>query len=266
MADLFARADRPLTTAEVAAAVGEFCGMTPPVSVQTVYTATAHLKRAARLGIVAPQWAPTTRRVTATAELRGITWDHERGRDPLLATAERFERETGIRVTWTARSLQQFADAPIPVLAQSYDLLVLDHPHIGEVVPTGALLPLDELLDGEFIADQARSSVGPSHASYEWEGHLWGLAIDAAGHVSAYRPDLLERLGTAPPETWDDVLELERRARAAGMAISASEQGRGHARLPADAPCQRGHRSVRGRGAARAAGGRAREARAARVG
>jgi multiple sugar transport system substrate-binding protein len=159
-------------------------------------------------------------RVTVTVELRGITWDHERGRDPLLATAERFEQETGIRVTWTARSLQQFADAPIPVLARSYDLLVVDHPHIGEIVPTGALLPLDELLDAEFIADQARNAVGPSHASYEWEGHLWGLAIDAAGHVSAYRPDLLEHLDVAPPETWDDVLELGRKARAAGMAIS----------------------------------------------
>ena len=158
--------------------------------------------------------------MTATAELRGITWDHERGRDPLLATADRFEQESGIRVTWTVRSLQEFADAPIPVLAQSFDLLVLDHPHVGEIVPTGALLPLDELLDGEFIADQARNSVGPSHASYEWDGHLWGLAIDAAGHVSAYRPDLLERLGVAAPETWDDVLELEGRARAAGMTIS----------------------------------------------
>jgi multiple sugar transport system substrate-binding protein len=158
--------------------------------------------------------------VTATVELRGITWDHERGRDPLLATADRFEQESGIRVTWTARSLQQFADAPIPVLAQSYDLLVLDHPHIGEIVPTGALLPLDELLDGEFVADQARNSVGPSHPSYEWDGHLWGLAIDAAGHVSAYRPDLLDRLDVAPPETWDDVLELDEKARAAGMAIS----------------------------------------------
>jgi multiple sugar transport system substrate-binding protein len=158
--------------------------------------------------------------VTARVELRGITWDHERGRDPLLATAESFERESGIRVSWTARSLQQFADAPIPVLARSYDLLVLDHPHIGEIVPTGALLPLDELLDAEFVADQARNSVGPSHASYDWDGHLWGLAIDAAGHVSAYRPDLLERLGAAPPETWDDVLELDGKARAAGMAVS----------------------------------------------
>ena len=158
--------------------------------------------------------------VSGTVELRGITWDHERGRDPLLATAARFEAETGIRVSWTARSLQQFADAPIPVLAESYDLLVLDHPHLGEVVPTGALLPLDDLLDRDFIAAQARGSVGPSHASYEWEGHLWALAIDAAGHVSAYRPDLLERLGVVPPETWDDVRALDETARAAGMSIS----------------------------------------------
>jgi len=158
--------------------------------------------------------------MSATVELQGITWDHERGRDPLLATAERFAAETGIHVNWTARSLQEFADAPIPVLAESYDLLVLDHPHLGEIVPTRALLPLDDLLDREFIADQARSSVGPSHASYEWDGHLWALAIDAAGHVSAYRPDLLDRLGVVPPETWDDVLALDEKARAAGMRIS----------------------------------------------
>jgi multiple sugar transport system substrate-binding protein len=159
-------------------------------------------------------------RVTGPVELQGITWDHARGRDPLLATAERFAAETGIRVTWTARTLQEFADAPIPELAERYDLLVIDHPHIGEIVPTGALLPLDELLDPAFVADQAASSVGPSHRSYEWEGHLWALAIDAAGHVSAYRPDLLERLGTMPPETWDEVLELVERAGAAGMSMS----------------------------------------------
>jgi multiple sugar transport system substrate-binding protein len=158
--------------------------------------------------------------VSGKVELHGITWDHERGRDPLRATAERFEAETGIRVTWTARSLQAFADAPIPDLAEQYDLLVLDHPHLGEIVPTGALLPLDDLLDGDFIADQARSSVGPSHASYEWEGRLWGLAIDAAGHVSAYRPDLLERLGVGVPETWEDVLALDEAAHSAGMSIS----------------------------------------------
>ena len=154
------------------------------------------------------------------AGLRGITWGHERGTDPVVATGERFAAERGIPVTWDVRSLQGFADASIPDLAQRYDLLVYDHPHIGEIVPTGSILALDGLLDDAFIADQAANSVGPSHASYEWDGHLWALAIDAAGHVSAYRPDLLERLGAGVPETWDDIWELDRVARPQGMHVS----------------------------------------------
>ena len=154
------------------------------------------------------------------AGLRGITWGHERGTDPVVATGERFAAERGIPVTWDVRSLQGFADASIPDLAQRYDLLVYDHPHIGEIVPTGAILALDGLIDDAFIEDQAANSVGPSHASYEWDGHLWALAIDAAGHVSAYRPDLLERLGVGVPETWDDIWALDRVARPQGMHVS----------------------------------------------
>lgn len=158
--------------------------------------------------------------MSASVELHGITWGHERGVDPLLATAAQFEGETGVRVIWEARSLQGFADQSIPDLAQRFDLLVFDHPHIGEIVPTGALHALDGLLDEAFLADQARNSVGPSYASYEWDGHLWGLPIDAAGHVAAYRPDLLERLGVPPPQTWDDVWALEQAARRQGLRIS----------------------------------------------
>jgi multiple sugar transport system substrate-binding protein len=154
------------------------------------------------------------------AQLTGITWGHERGVDPLLATAARYEAETGVAVKWDVRSLQGFADASIPELARRYDLLVYDHPHIGEIVPTGALVALDEHVDAAFIADQAANSVGPSHRSYEWDGHLWGLAIDAAGHTSAYRPDLLEQLGVGVPETWDDIWELDRRARPQGIRVS----------------------------------------------
>src|SRR5436190_1712862 len=61
VADLLAGADGPMTTADVATAVGEFCGTEPPVSIQTVYAATAHLKRAARNGIVHPRWVPAAR-------------------------------------------------------------------------------------------------------------------------------------------------------------------------------------------------------------
>jgi len=55
---MLAGASAPLSTAQVAAAVGELCGTNPPVSIQTVYTARAHLERAARAGRVVPHWAP----------------------------------------------------------------------------------------------------------------------------------------------------------------------------------------------------------------
>jgi glyoxylase-like metal-dependent hydrolase (beta-lactamase superfamily II) len=48
----------PLTTQQVATRIGELCGTNPPVSIQTVYTAVAHLTRAARGGLVAPTWTP----------------------------------------------------------------------------------------------------------------------------------------------------------------------------------------------------------------
>jgi glyoxylase-like metal-dependent hydrolase (beta-lactamase superfamily II) len=55
---LLERASGPLVTAEVATAIGELCGTNPPVTIQTVTTATAHLNHAARAGLVRPQWAP----------------------------------------------------------------------------------------------------------------------------------------------------------------------------------------------------------------
>jgi multiple sugar transport system substrate-binding protein len=136
-------------------------------------------------------------------ELHGSTWDHPRGWGGVRAAAEAFARERpDVRVTWEARTLQAFADHPIDQLAEAYDLIVLDHPSIGEAVAADALLPLDEHLDARFLEEQAATSVGRSYESYHWQGHQWALAIDAAAQVAAFRPDLLQ----APvPNTWNDV-------------------------------------------------------------
>jgi multiple sugar transport system substrate-binding protein len=126
----------------------------------------------------------------------------------MVATAEAYRAvQPDVRVTWRTRSLQDFADFPLEKLAESYDLLVIDHPFAGFAASDGCLLPLDELLDSAFLADQAAHSVGPSHRSYTYGGHQWALATDAAGHVSAYRPDLIEEIGGLP-ETWEEVLAL----------------------------------------------------------
>ena len=118
-------------------------------------------------------------------ELTGITWNHTRGYLPMVATAQRFsELHPDVSITWQKRSLQQFADAPLTDLATRFDLMVIDHPSIGEAAHHNLLLPLDEHLPAAVLADQAASSVGQSHESYHYEGHQYALAIDAATPVS----------------------------------------------------------------------------------
>ena len=108
-------------------------------------------------------------------ELRGSTWDHVRGFDPMQATARQFMREhPSVRITWERRTLQEFAEQSVLDLAEHYDLVVLDHPWIGAAVDRKCLLPLDEYLDAALLADQSSYTVGPSHSSYQRDGHQRG--------------------------------------------------------------------------------------------
>jgi multiple sugar transport system substrate-binding protein len=141
-------------------------------------------------------------------ELRGVSWDHPRGHDCVVATSAAWtELRPEVQITWQTRSLQAFGDFPIQKLAETHDLLVIDHPFVGFAADDGCLLPLDTVLPANFFDEQAEHSVGPSHRSYLYGGHQWGLATDAAGHVSAYRPDLVEEIGGLP-QSWEDVLAL----------------------------------------------------------
>jgi multiple sugar transport system substrate-binding protein len=148
----------------------------------------------------------------ARVQLRGITWDHTRGYLPLVATAQRFaETYDGIEIIWEKRSLRAFGDEPIEALAASFDLLVLDHPLVGDIAQSSSLLPLDLTMPASVLEEQRSSSVGASFDSYRYgDGdHLWAIPIDAAAPVSAWRPDLID----VAPTTWDDVLELAREGR-----------------------------------------------------
>ena len=80
-------------------------------------------------------------------ELRGSSWHHERGHAPMVATAAEYERLTGgaVRIRWEPRSLKEFGVASVEDLARDYDLVVIDHPHIGLIAETGCAVPLDEM-------------------------------------------------------------------------------------------------------------------------
>ena len=119
--------------------------------------------------------------------IRGMTWDHPRGYDGLKAASEAFARARALSIQWERRSLQAFADAPIARMAEAYDLIVLDHPHVGAIAEQGCLLPLP------MPADAAQASLGGSLESYSWAGALWAYPIDAACHMAVKRPDLCRR-------------------------------------------------------------------------
>ncbi len=145
-------------------------------------------------------------------ELTGITWNHTRGYLPMVATAQRFsELHPDISIHWQKRSLQAFADAPLADLAARFDLMVIDHPSIGEAAHLNLLHPLDQHLPAAFLEDQAQNSVGQSHPSSNIEGHQYALAIDAATPISGYRADLLARADAEPPRTWSELLALAHR-------------------------------------------------------
>jgi multiple sugar transport system substrate-binding protein len=143
--------------------------------------------------------------------LRGITWNHSRALSPLVATAQRFEEQhPGVRIQWEKRSLHEFGHADLATLARNFDLLVIDHPMVGEAEATGVLTDLLPLLSGNEIEDLKGDSLGPCFSSYMYQGRLYALPIDAAAPAASLRPDLLEQRGLAEPKKWDDLMALAR--------------------------------------------------------
>lgn len=152
--------------------------------------------------------------------LRALGWDHERCVAPMVACSEAWRRRRpAIELVWENRSLMAFGDEPLEEVADRYDLLVIDHPFCGTGAATGTLTPLDELLNAATLDALAADAIGPSHASYCYDGRQWGLATDAACQVAAVRDDLLD--GAPVPETWDEVVSLAR-SRPGGVVLPLS--------------------------------------------
>jgi len=149
-------------------------------------------------------------------EYRGITWDHPRGYRAIQESTGIWS-EKGVRIQWDKQPLERFESASIGELCQAYDLVVFDHPHVGEAAGANCLSPLEEWLPEEAFRMVRQKSIGPTLASYRYGGQHWALPLDAATQVLAYRPDLLG--GEKPPGTW---AEVEKLAESFAIALSVA--------------------------------------------
>lgn len=139
--------------------------------------------------------------------LKGMTWSHPRGYDPLVACARVWREMKGVEISWDRRSLQDFESFPIDELARQFDLIIIDHPHAGLATREGCFLPLERLDRSNALTELSRQSVGASFESYRHGGHLWAVPVDAATQVQAWRADRIDR----PAMVWDEVMELSRK-------------------------------------------------------
>ena len=128
----------------------------------------------------------------------------------MIATSEQFaEANPGVQIIWEKRSLQAFADRPFEEMADCYDLMVIDHPHVGAAAQNGQVLALDNQGFDSELKQLAKESCGYSHPSYLFDAKQWALAIDAAAPIAAYREDLLDNI----PVSWTEVVRLSEQGR-----------------------------------------------------
>lgn len=141
--------------------------------------------------------------------LKGMAWDHPRGYEPLRATSAAFtKKHPEIRIEWDIRSLKEFGDMPIEDLIDSYDLITIDHPYMGQANSNKLLLPLEKRLSETTLNELNHQSVGQSFQSYYYNGHLYALPIDAAALVAASRNDLISALNLELPKTRMELLDF----------------------------------------------------------
>lgn len=131
----------------------------------------------------------------SASRYHGLTWDHPRGYSALAAAAAQADT---IALEWDKHPLEGFESHPIGNLCARYDLVVLDHPHVGEAVVADCLIPVEDLFGADEIAVWRGAVAGSSLASYHYAGRHWALPLDAATQVMAYRREAV----ALPPLEW----------------------------------------------------------------
>lgn len=148
---------------------------------------------------------------------KALTWDHPRGYNALAAASDVARKDDLVDIAWDKQPLEGFESHPIADLCARYDLVVLDHPHVGEAVAQDCLQKLEDVFGAETLAAIGRDTIGPCLSSYNYAGSTWALPLDAATQVMAVRPDLIE---SPAPVTWAKVEALSEKTGKVALSLA----------------------------------------------
>ncbi|MEM7443201.1 MAG: ABC transporter substrate-binding protein [Pseudomonadota bacterium] len=163
--------------------------------------------------------------------LRGLAWDHRRCWGPLDASVSTYcAARPGLTIEWDRRSLWEFGEGRLESPTANYDLIIYDHPFVGEVARDGLMVDLSTLLSQTQRKAFEADSLGPCWQSYCFDGGVWALPIDAAAQTASCRPDLLSRYASKPPRAFDEVLAL-------GKSVAADDRYIAWPSIPTDVMC-----------------------------
>jgi multiple sugar transport system substrate-binding protein len=123
-------------------------------------------------------------------EYTGLTWNHPRGFRALDESVRSWS-ENGLHLRWERQSLEEFESRSIAEVCSKYDLVVLDHPHLGEAVEARCLVALEDWCEADELSRLGKDAIGGVMDSYFYERKHWALPLDAATQVLACRSDLL---------------------------------------------------------------------------
>lgn len=147
-------------------------------------------------------------------QIRGIAWDHPRCMSPLHGSIIDFNKiHPQVEIIWETRSLYDFSEGNMQELLDDYDLIIFDHPYVGDIANNHWFINLAERFSKAELMTFEEDSLGPSWQSYQTATGIWGLPIDAAAQVASYRPDLMDKLDCSPPRTISEVIRLAMKAR-----------------------------------------------------
>ncbi|CCN82030.1 putative ABC-type sugar transport system,periplasmic component [Vibrio nigripulchritudo SFn27] len=155
-----------------------------------------------------------------STRIKGLAWDHERCCGPLDASIPLFKKDNPhIEIQWDKQPLSAFGEGDLNQVLKQYDLLIIDHPFIGEASEGNYFHDLKNLLPDGLIEAHSLDAVGPSFESYCHNEQLLALPIDTASQVAVSRPDIMESQGWHLPRTYQELIELSKAVQKKGLYI-----------------------------------------------